>query len=176
MTRDLKHRTPLTKPPRAQPRRWLIGGLLLLGLGLTLKALIGGSNPTLPLPSSAQDPSPPREATFGFFRILEDREQQVGEQDLQAEARNLRNGRASRAGAFSLLLGTFRHRAEMESIRRQLAGYKTLTPRAEEIQLTFSTWYRLSLGPYGHLADAIKVRRFLKAQGLDCVVTTPLPP
>lgn len=176
MTRDLKHRTPPAKTPQRRFPRWLIGGVLFIGLGLALRGLVEGAHPTRPPASPAEQLPTPKEASFGFFRILEDREQRVAEQEIQAEARHLRTGKPSRAGAFSLLLGTFRHRAELESMRRQLAAYETLTPKAEEIRLTFSTWYRLSLGPYGHLADAIKVRRFLKAQGLDSVVTTPLPP
>lgn len=177
MTRDLKHRAPSGKTHRERRGRTslILGGLILLGAGALGLATKQFSSPTPP-PAKPEEPAVlgGDSSPFTYFRMLEDRERQVDETEIQHDARSIRNGRTSTQGRFSLLLGTYRTREEAEGVRQDVRRYEPLSPQGERIHLQFSTWYRVTLGPYGQLSDAVKVRQFLRAQGQDSIITTPL--
>ena len=111
---------------------------------------------------------------FGYFRSLEDRERVISETEIQEEARSIRSGNPPRAGVFSLLIGTYKTRAEIDAIKQRLTSFERLTPKMEQVNLEFSTWYRVKLGPYGKLQEAAQVRSFLITQGIDSIIETPL--
>lgn len=174
MARDVKHRIPAFRPEKRKPRwkPFALMGILLIGLGAlvtwTLKWTSSTENPESPITRSAI----PEEAHFGYFRLLEDRENRVSESRISEEQRNLRLGQEPTRGEFSLLVGTYKTRDKAESVRQQIFKFEALKPRMEEITLEFASWYRLKLGPYGNLRDANQVRLFLREHGIDSIIET----
>jgi cell division protein FtsN len=182
MAKDVKNRIPAFRTSKRKPqnRLWitvgLLGALILFGISWALKhAPTNASPPQLPPPVAAPIPteSGPR---FAYFRILEDRERQVPENLINEEERNLRIGKPSAKGAFSLLIGTFKVREEANAARKQLSGFDAIKPHMQEVTLEFASWYRIKAGPYGTLSDALRVRAFLRDHGFDSVVMTEANP
>jgi cell division protein FtsN len=174
MARDVKHRIPAFRPEKRKPRwkPFALVGLLLAGSGslvtLTSKWSATSENPEPTMAQSAL----PEDAHFGYFRLLEDRENRVPESQISEEQRNLRLGKEPTPGEFSLLVGTFKTRDKAESVRQQIFEFEALKPRMEEVTLEFASWYRLKLGPYGNLRDANQVRLFLRDHGIDSIIET----
>ncbi len=178
MARDVKHRIPAFRNNKRKPRSTLLIllGLLLLGLGILFYLVTQWSASPEPPPESP----PPQRATadgvqFSYFRLLEDRENRVSENQINEEQRNIRLGKGPTPGSFSLLIGSFKTRDKAEAARRQLYAFEALKPKMEEVTLEFASWYRLKLGPYGNLRDANQVRLFLRNQGIDSIIETDEP-
>lgn len=176
MPRDLKHRATYSTPAKTSigSKILLTGALALLaasvGLSLwnheTLQALKTRLGETLKTTAPQ----------FGYYRSLEDRERRVSEAEIQEDARQIRSGNPSVSGQYTLLVGTYKSKDELESMQKKLRAFRGLGPKSERVQLEFSSWYRVRLGPYGKLQEAVEVRSFLKNQGIDSIIETPLPP
>ncbi len=173
MAKDLKHRIPAyrnTKRRSGVFRRISILGLLcaLLGVALTyaLRSEKQDGGPVLAKEKRTEKPLP----LFSYFRILEDREATVPENQVSEDQRNLRLGKSTQKGSFCLLIGTYKSRNEAEAMKAQLASFDALKPRMEEVTLEFASWFRLKLGPYGTLNDANMVRLFLRDQRIDSIL------
>lgn len=147
-------------------------GLLIVGL-CTLATLASkwSKTPVNFEPTLTRNASP-EEARFGYFRLLEDRENRIPESQISEEQRNIRLGKSPTQGAFSLLVGTYKTRDQADAIRQQLSDFDALKPKMEEVTLEFASWFRLKLGPYGTLQDANQVRLFLREHGIDSILET----
>ncbi|MEY4684038.1 MAG: hypothetical protein RLZ25_497 [Pseudomonadota bacterium] len=174
MARDVKHRIPAFRPERRKPRvnLLLLLGLSVVGVGILATLLSKWSVSTEKSEPAITQSTPPDEAHFAYFRLLEDRENRVPENRISEEQRNIRLGKGATSGEFSLLIGTYKTRDKAESVRNQLSAFDALKPRMEEVTLEFATWFRLKLGPYGNLRDANQVRLFLRDHGIDSIIET----
>lgn len=180
MPKDLKHRVPSfrkKKPRRVDARLGvaLFGGLLFAAiLASGLQRLITTPH-TAPawLTRMLATPSVP-EPGFRFFKLLPDGERLITEAAINAEHRETRLGKPPTAGQFFLQAGSFIHKEQAEDLKARLETQERLKPRLEMIKLDYVTWYRVKLGPYRTLADADRVRLFLRERQLDSIIQTPV--
>ena len=147
---------------------------LILILGATALGVVFWKSYTPIKESLLQALAQPPLPQFGYFRALEDRERIISEAEIQDEARSIRNGNPALTGEFTLLVGTYKTRGDIDAIRQRLNAFERLNPKLEQVHLEFSSWFRVKLGPYGKLQEAVQVRSFLKTQGIDSVIETPL--
>lgn len=59
-------------------------------------------------------------------------------------------------------------------MKAQLARLK-VKAKLEMIKLENTAWYRVKIGPYASLADADKVRQYLRSHQIDSVVQRTKP-
>lgn len=113
-------------------------------------------------------PSPPPEPRFSFYKILPEKEVIVAENEIKAMKREESQGKKPVA-AYLLQAGSFASQQEAEKLKARLAEIK-VKARLEMIKLDNTAWYRVKIGPYATLADADRVRQYLRGNKIDSIV------
>jgi cell division protein FtsN len=113
-------------------------------------------------------PSSPPEPRFSFYKILPEKEVIVAENEIKAMKREESQGKKP-AAAYLLQAGSFASQQEAEKLKARLAELK-VKARLEMIKLDNTAWYRVKIGPYATLADADKVRQYLRGNKIDSIV------
>lgn len=124
-------------------------------------------------PAAAVDqpaPTPHVEPRFTFYKVLPEKEVIVAESEIKALKREEESeGKAAKGGVYMVQAGAFTKREEADRLRAQLAQIN-VKAKLEMIQLDNTSWFRVKVGPYATLADADKVRQYLRSNRIDSVV------
>lgn len=113
-------------------------------------------------------PSKPAEPRFSFYKILPEKEVIVAENEIKTMKREESQGKKP-ATAYLLQAGSFTSQQDAEKLKARLAEIK-VKARLEMIKLDNTAWYRVKIGPYATMADADKVRQYLRNNRIDSVV------
>ena len=122
-------------------------------------------------PSAGADDAPlppPHEPRFSFYKLLPEKEIVVGESDIKTLKREEIQGRKS-TSTFLLQAGSFTNQADADRLKAKLAEIN-VKAKLEMIKLDNTAWYRVKVGPYATLADADKVRQYLRGNHIDSIV------
>ena len=142
----------------------------------------GETKPTAPAPlnppggkkaNAPEAPPPlPVEPRFTFYKVLPEKEVIIQENEIKTLKREEETqGKAptAAAAAYMVQAGSFSRQQDAENLKAQLAQIK-VKAKLEMIQLESAAWFRVKIGPYATLADADKVRQYLRANKIDSVV------
>ncbi|MEW6037289.1 MAG: SPOR domain-containing protein [Pseudomonadota bacterium] len=204
MPKDYKHRVPgYRQARRRQKRGWLAAGVaaacLAAGGGTYVilsrhaetaavvpppeaKAGQAQSEQTAnkteaksletPVPTPGKKANPPR---FTFYKILSEKEEIIPEAEIRTIKREEEQGKSPPGGGYIVQAGSYRSRADAEKMRADLIRLK-VKARLESVKIENVEWFRVKVGPYDSLADADRLRSFLKKNGIDSVVQKMTPP
>lgn len=116
-------------------------------------------------------PAPPAipEPRFSFYKILGERESIIPENEIKTMKREEEAQGKKPETAYLLQAGSFTSQADAEKLKARLAEIK-VKAKLEMIKLDNATWFRVKVGPYATLADADKVRQYLRSNKIDSVV------
>ncbi len=112
-------------------------------------------------------PAPP-EPRFSFYKILPEKEVIIPENEIKIMKREESLGKKPET-TYLLQAGSFTLQQDAERLKARLAEIK-VKAKLEMIKLDNTAWYRVKIGPYATLADADKVRQYLRANKIDSVV------
>jgi cell division protein FtsN len=161
---------------------WLLAGILLGGGGALFVLLQEGRdtqraptpNPSAQAPREAEAPvaqnaEPPRETKprYDFYTVLAEREVQIPDNELAAQAQreSTTPAPASEAQRYLLQAGAFADARDAEAVKARLAliGLKA---RVEAGEVKGSTIHRVRLGPYASARELEAAKRQLAENGI----------
>ncbi len=168
---------------------WGLAGLsagLLVALLVWLKGATPPPRPEAPKTASGQPPDKPDPAAekgadaasskirFSFYTVLKESEVMVPETELPPPGRAATEAepaekRALPPGSYKVQAGSFRHRAEAETRKAELA-LLGVHASIEPVRFDGQAWYRVLAGPYDTPGDAAAVRQALAREGIDTMV------
>jgi cell division protein FtsN len=111
----------------------------------------------------------PQEPRFTFYKILAEKEVIIPESEIKSIKREESLGKPPETGVYMLQAGSFTKPQDAERLKAQLAQIR-INAKLEMIKLDNATWYRVKVGPYATLADADKVRQYLRGNKIDSIV------
>ncbi len=121
-------------------------------------------------PDKSPDSIPPAEPRFSFYKVLPEKEVIIPENEIKTLKREEESlGKKPQAGVYMVQAGSFTSQQDAEKLKGQLAQIK-IKAKLEMIKLENTAWYRVKIGPYATLADADKVRQYLRGNKVDSVV------
>lgn len=132
------------------------------------KATARGKTPPEGQAVVAPVPAAPPEPRFSFYKILPEKEVIVAENEIKTMKREESQGKKPTA-AYLLQAGSFASPQEAEKQKARLAEIK-VKAKLEMIKLDNTAWYRVKIGPYATLADADRVRQYLRDNKIDSIV------
>ncbi|CAL1240361.1 SPOR domain-containing protein [Candidatus Methylocalor cossyra] len=118
--------------------------------------------------------APIPEPRFTFYKILAEKEVIIPESEIKTLKREESLGKKPPAGTYLVQAGSYTSQQEAEKVKAQLARLK-VKAKLEMIKLENTAWYRVKIGPYASLADADKVRQYLRSHQIDSVVQRTKP-
>jgi len=120
-------------------------------------------------PEQKPQPAKPREPRFTFYKILPEKEVIIPESEIKTIKREESQGSKPTVALYLVQAGSFDNLQSAEQLRADLAKIK-VKAKIEMIEIENSAWYRVKIGPYATLADADKVRAYLRKKDIDSVV------
>jgi cell division protein FtsN len=131
----------------------------------------GEKPPPAAATGQAAPPPPHVEPRFSFYKVLPEKEVIIAESEIKALKREEESqGKVpTKVGVYMVQAGAFTKREEADRLRGQLAQMN-IKAKLEMIQLDNTAWFRVKVGPYATLADADKVRQYLRSNRVDSVV------
>ncbi|SMF95178.1 Sporulation related domain-containing protein [Methylomagnum ishizawai] len=155
--------TDMPMPPQAKP-----------GEGKKPPTTPGQGQPTTTKPGKPPEPAPvptaPVEPRFSFYKVLPEKEVIIPENEIKTLKREEESfGKPGQNGIYMVQAGSFTHQQDAEKLKAQL-GLLKIKAKLEMIKLENTAWFRVKVGPYASLADADKVRQYLRANKIDSVV------
>ncbi|BBL75487.1 SPOR domain-containing protein [Methylomagnum ishizawai] len=121
-------------------------------------------------PEPAPAPPAPVEPRFSFYKVLPEKEVIIPENEIKTLKREEESlGKPAQSGIYMVQAGSFTHQQDAEKLKAQL-GLLKIKAKLEMIKLENTAWFRVKIGPYASLADADKVRQYLRANKIDSVV------
>lgn len=120
-------------------------------------------------PDPAHAPTAIPEPRFSFYKILGERESIIPENEIKTMKREEEAQGKKPETAYLLQAGSFTSQADAEKLKARLAEIR-VKAKLEMIKLDNTTWFRVKVGPYATLADADKVRQYLRSNKIDSVV------
>lgn len=138
------------------------------GPGPTRKAPSQDKKPAETGAGRAPETQPPQEPRFTFYKILAEKEVIIAEHEIKTMKREESQGKKPET-AYLLQAGSFTSQQDAEKVKARLAEIK-VKAKLEKISLDNTAWYRVKIGPYATLADADKVRQYLRTHKIDSVV------
>lgn len=131
--------------------------------------------PTAQTPAPKDQPTPSaQEPRFSFYKILPEKEVIIPESEIKTLKREESLGQKPQTATYMVQAGSFTKQPDAERLKAQLALVK-VKAKLEMIKLDNTTWFRVKIGPYASLADADKVRQYLRANNIDSVVQKVTP-
>ncbi|CAI8847991.1 SPOR domain-containing protein [Methylocaldum szegediense] len=128
-----------------------------------------GNKPSDQSPEQKTETIKPREPRFTFYKILPEKEVIIPESEIKIIKREESRSSKPPAGLYLVQAGSFDNLRNAEQLKADLAKIK-IKAKIEKIEIENSTWYRVKLGPYATLADADKIRAYLRTKGIDSIV------
>ena len=111
----------------------------------------------------------PPEPRFTFYKILPEKEAIIPE----SEIKNLKNqeslSKKPQAGQYLLQVGSFANPLDAANLKGRLSDLK-IKSHIENVKIENTAWNRVKIGPFKSLADADKVRTYLRNNQVDSVV------
>jgi cell division protein FtsN len=120
-------------------------------------------------PEQKPQPIKPREPRFTFYKILPEKEVIIPESEIKTIKREESQGSKPTAALYLVQAGSFDNLQNAEQLKGDLAKIK-IKAKIEMIEIDNSAWYRVKIGPYATLADADKIRAYLRKKGIDSIV------
>lgn len=124
---------------------------------------------------TAAPTSKPSQPRFTFYKILSEKEEIIPEAEIRTIKREEQRGKQPPGGGYMIQAGSFRARADAEKLRSDLDRLK-VKARLESVKIENVEWFRVKIGAYDTLADADRLRTFLRKNGIDSVVQKANPP
>lgn len=125
-------------------------------------------NPKLAQEAATVENKPP-EPRFTFYKILPEKEAIIPE----SEIKNLKNeeslSKKPQGGQYLLQAGSFTNPLDAVKLKEKLTALK-IKAHIENVKIENTAWNRVKIGPFKSLADADKVRTYLRNNQLDSVV------
>jgi len=114
-------------------------------------------------------PAPPPEPRFTFYKILPEQEAIIPESEIKNLKREESLSKQPPTVKYQLQAGSFTNVPDAEKLKAKLSSLK-IKSHIETVKIENTAWSRVKIGPFASLADADKVRTYLKGSGLDSVV------
>ena len=121
------------------------------------------------------------EPRFTFYKILPEKEAIIPESEIKSLKQQESQGKLPQAGQYLLQAGSFANPQDAVKMKEKLTSLK-IKSHIENVKIENTAWNRVKIGPFNSLADADKVRTYLRNSQIDSVVqkavtkpTTPAP-
>lgn len=126
-------------------------------------------------PATATPPAPfkPVEPRFTFYKILPEQEAIITENEIKALKKEEGKTKKGNTGHYNLGAGSYPNAQDADKLKAKLSSLKVKS-HVESVKIDNTTWNRVKIGPFKSVADADKVRTYLKDKGLDSVVQKPV--
>jgi len=111
----------------------------------------------------------PEEPRFDFYTILPETEIEVPDYEINTRSREERVGKA-KASKYILQAGSFRNFVEADKLRARLALIG-IESRVEKAKVGSVVWNRVKMGPYSRSSSVSLIKKRLKNNGIDAIVT-----
>lgn len=125
--------------------------------------------PGVAAPAAADPAAKPVEPRFTFYKILPELEAIIPESEIKNLKREESLGKKPPAVQYLLQAGSFTNVQDAEKLKARLSALK-IKSRIENVKIENTAWNRVKIGPFTSLADADKVRTYLRSNQLDSVV------
>ncbi len=106
---------------------------------------------------------------YDFYDMLPNFEVVVPEKDKEVKRDLPAAAKIERPGVYVLQAGSYRHEADAERVRAQLA-LQGVTAKVQRVAIDADVWHRVRIGPIGNLDELNRVRRQLRAAEVDALV------
>jgi cell division protein FtsN len=131
-------------------------------------------NPAKPGPETAPPaaevgPAKPPEPRFTFYKILPELEAIVPESEIKVLKHEESLGKKTPTVKYLLQAGSFTNAQDAEKLKARLSGLK-IKSHIETVKIENTAWNRVKIGPFNTMADADRVRVYLRGNQLDSVV------
>ncbi len=188
MPRDYKHRAQPQKAihPKSSVAwwKWLLVIVLIGVFAVFLNYLRTSVPANKPVASTAitkksivkktrkkpkhQD-TPPEEPRYDFYTILPKAEVVVPDYEIKTRTREERIGKG-KTTQYLLQAGSFRKFAEADKLRARLA-LMGIESRVEKAHVGTVIWNRVKIGPFRHSSSVSSIKKRLRQNGIDVIVT-----
>lgn len=118
-------------------------------------------------PEQAEAPKPV-EPRFTFYKILPEKEAIVPESEIKQLKHEESLGKKPTI-QYLLQAGSFSNPQDAEKLKARLSALK-IKSHIENVKIENANWNRVKIGPFTSLADADRVRGYLKSNQIDSVV------
>ncbi len=190
MGRDYKYRANQKRRKPQQPKvAWWKWGLIfsLIALFAYFLFFLSNSTPknkttqqtkTVPVIKKAQKPKPvvpkhqnkkPVEPRYDFYTILPETEIIVPDYEINTRRREEQLGKG-KVSKYLIQAGSFREFSEADKLRAQLA-LMGIESRVEKATIGNVIWNRVKMGPYSQSSSVSIIKKRLRNNGIDVVVT-----
>ena len=164
---------PKDEPPKTEPDAITENPSTLLAKPEDKKpSKPDGKEAVKPVPDNkavATPPVPPPEPRFTFYKILPELEAIIPESEIKNLKREESLSKQPPRVKYQLQVGSFANAQDAEKLKAKLSALK-IKSHIENVKIENTAWNRVKIGPFASLADADKVRTYLKGSGLDSVV------
>lgn len=125
----------------------------------------------MPDTSAATNPPPAKapEPRFTFYKILPELEAIIPESEIKNLKREESLSKQPPTIQYQLQVYSYTNVQDAEKLKAKLSALK-IKSHIESIKIENTTWNRVKIGPFKSLADADKVRTYLKGSQIDSVV------
>ena len=189
MARDYKYRASQNRKKPQQTSvawwKWILI-VILISLFVIFLVFLGNSAPetksgkkTKSISVSKQTkkarPSPkhqnkkPKEPRFDFYTILPETEIIVPDYEINTRSREEQFGKA-KTSKYIIQAGSFRDYSEADKLRARLA-LMGIESRVEKAKVGNVIWNRVKMGPYTRSSSVSVIKKRLKSNGIDVIVT-----
>jgi cell division protein FtsN len=117
-------------------------------------------------PEAAAKPPEPR---FTFYKILPELEAIVPESEIKTLKREESLGKKPASVKYLLQAGSFTNPQDAEKLKARLSALK-IKSHIETVKIDSTAWNRVKIGPFNNMADADRVRAYLRNNQMDSVV------
>lgn len=126
------------------------------------------AEPAKPAAQTAPPAAKPPEPRFTFYKILPELEAIVPESEIKNLKREESLGKKP-AVQYTLQAGSFANAQDADKLKARLSALK-IKSRVETVKIDNTAWSRVKIGPFNNMADADRVRTYLRNNQLDSVV------
>ena len=109
------------------------------------------------------------EPRFTFYKILPEKEAIIPESEIKSLKQQESQGKRPQAGQYLLQAGSFANPQDAVKMKEKLTSLK-IKSHIENVKIENTAWNRVKIGPFNSLADADKVRTYLRNSQIDSVV------
>jgi len=178
MPRDYKNRASSKKQPQAPQQgvvwwKWLLI-FLLIALFVVFLFFLSHSNPktekqVTTVETKIKAKKKPEEPRYDFYTILPETEIVVPDYEINTRSREEQLGKRKES-KYIVQAGSFRQFIEADRLRARLA-LMGIESRVEKATVGNAVWNRVKMGPYKHSSSISVIKKRLKQNGIDVIVT-----
>jgi len=185
MPRDYKNRASSKKQTQASEQgvvwwKWLLI-FLLIALFVVFLFFLSNANPitekqgvTVSVAEKAKKKpkhqnKKPEEPRYDFYTILPETEIVVPDYEINTRSREEQLGKRKKS-KYIVQAGSFRQFVEADRLRARLA-LMGIESRVEKATIGNVVWNRVKMGPYKHSSSISVLKKRLKKNGIDAIVT-----